>query len=50
MIFLPNIVPSFTCHQLLGDHVKVVLFSCSEYEARNYGLFYRSKVFKMFIL
>jgi THO complex subunit 2 len=21
----------------LGDHVKVVLFSCSEYEARNYG-------------
>ncbi|TFK73010.1 hypothetical protein BDN72DRAFT_791474, partial [Pluteus cervinus] len=24
---------------LLGDHVKVVLFSCSEYEARNYGRF-----------
>lgn len=23
--------------QLLGDHVKVILFSCSEYEARNYG-------------
>ena len=23
--------------QLLGDHVKVVIFSCSEYEARNYG-------------
>jgi THO complex subunit 2 len=26
----------FTFLQLLGDHVKVVLFSCSEYEARNY--------------
>ena len=26
------------CQQLLGDHVKVVIFSCSEYEARNYGL------------
>ncbi|KAF8639741.1 hypothetical protein AX17_001003 [Amanita inopinata Kibby_2008] len=25
--------------KLLGDHVKVVLFSCSEYEARNYGRF-----------
>ncbi|KAJ3574543.1 hypothetical protein NP233_g1708 [Leucocoprinus birnbaumii] len=25
--------------KLLGDHVKVVLFSCSEYEARNYGKF-----------
>jgi hypothetical protein len=24
--------------QLLGDHVKVVVFSCSEYEARNYGM------------
>lgn len=24
-------------NQLLGDHVKVVVFSCSEYEARNYG-------------
>jgi THO complex subunit 2 len=23
--------------QLLGEHVKVVIFSCSEYEARNYG-------------
>lgn len=23
---------------MLGDQVKVVLFSCSEYEARNYGL------------
>jgi hypothetical protein len=29
----------FTCLQLLGDHVKVVLFSCSEYEARNYGVY-----------
>ncbi|KXN87957.1 THO complex subunit 2 [Leucoagaricus sp. SymC.cos] len=27
--------------KLLGDHVKVVLFSCSEYEARNYGRFLR---------
>ncbi|KAF9534975.1 transcription factor/nuclear export subunit protein 2-domain-containing protein [Crepidotus variabilis] len=25
--------------KILGDHVKVVLFSCSEYEARNYGRF-----------
>ncbi|KAH9899792.1 transcription factor/nuclear export subunit protein 2-domain-containing protein [Cubamyces lactineus] len=25
--------------KLLGDHVKVVIFSCSEYEARNYGRF-----------
>ncbi|KAG6831879.1 hypothetical protein H0H92_006996 [Tricholoma furcatifolium] len=25
--------------KLLGDHVKVVLFSCSEYEAHNYGRF-----------
>ncbi|PFH52601.1 hypothetical protein AMATHDRAFT_74079 [Amanita thiersii Skay4041] len=25
--------------KLLGEHVKVVLFSCSEYEARNYGRF-----------
>ena len=24
-------------HQLLGDHVKNIVFSCSEYEARNYG-------------
>lgn len=24
--------------QLLGDHIKVVVFSCSEYEAKNYGL------------
>jgi THO complex subunit 2 len=31
----------FTCLQLLGDHVKVVLFSCSEYEARNYGVLHR---------
>ncbi|CDO68724.1 hypothetical protein BN946_scf184652.g51 [Trametes cinnabarina] len=25
--------------KLLGDHVKAVVFSCSEYEARNYGRF-----------
>jgi len=25
-------------HQLLGDHVKNIVFSCSEYEARNYGI------------
>ncbi|KAL1944225.1 hypothetical protein VTO73DRAFT_3410 [Trametes versicolor] len=25
--------------KLLSDHVKVVVFSCSEYEARNYGRF-----------
>ncbi|CAA7260264.1 unnamed protein product [Cyclocybe aegerita] len=25
--------------KMLGDHVKVVLFTCSEYEARNYGRF-----------
>jgi len=25
--------------RLLGDHVKVVVFSCTEYEARNYGRF-----------
>lgn len=24
--------------QLLGDHVKNIVFSCSEYEARNYGV------------
>jgi THO complex subunit 2 len=24
--------------QLLGDHVKNIVFSCSEYEARNYGI------------
>lgn len=24
--------------QLLGDHVKTVIFSCSEYEAKNYGM------------
>jgi THO complex subunit 2 len=23
---------------LLGDHVKNIVFSCSEYEARNYGI------------
>lgn len=25
--------------RLLGDHVKTVIFSCSEYEAKNYGRF-----------
>jgi THO complex subunit 2 len=25
-------------YQLLGDHVKNIVFSCSEYEARNYGI------------
>ncbi|KAI6151770.1 transcription factor/nuclear export subunit protein 2-domain-containing protein [Pisolithus tinctorius] len=25
--------------KLLGDHVKAVIFSCSEYEAKNYGRF-----------
>lgn len=25
--------------QLLGDHVKTVIFSCSEYEAKNYGMY-----------
>lgn len=25
-------------YQLLGDHVKNIVFSCSEYEARNYGM------------
>ncbi|KAI6105439.1 transcription factor/nuclear export subunit protein 2-domain-containing protein [Pisolithus sp. B1] len=25
--------------KLLGDHVKTVIFSCSEYEAKNYGRF-----------
>jgi THO complex subunit 2 len=24
--------------QLLGDHIKIVVFSCSEYEAKNYGV------------
>lgn len=27
--------------QLLGDHVKTVIFSCSEYEAKNYGVYSR---------
>lgn len=32
--------PTLMCYdKLLGDHVKVVLFSCSEYEAHNYGRF-----------
>ena len=25
-------------HLLLGDHVKNIVFSCGEYEARNYGI------------
>ncbi|OSX60384.1 hypothetical protein POSPLADRAFT_1058548 [Postia placenta MAD-698-R-SB12] len=25
--------------KILGDHIKVVIFSCSEYEAKNYGRF-----------
>jgi THO complex subunit 2 len=25
-------------YQLLGDHVKNIVFSCSEYESRNYGI------------
>ncbi|KAJ7667690.1 transcription factor/nuclear export subunit protein 2-domain-containing protein [Mycena polygramma] len=28
-------------NKILGEHVRVVLFSCSEYEARNYGRFLR---------
>ncbi|KAF4602377.1 THO complex subunit 2 [Pleurotus pulmonarius] len=32
--------PTLICYdKLLADHIKVVLFSCSEYEARNYGRF-----------
>lgn len=30
--------------QLLGDHIKVVVFSCSEYEAKNYGAWYFSSL------
>ncbi|KAF9647035.1 hypothetical protein BDM02DRAFT_2819645 [Thelephora ganbajun] len=31
---------TLTCYdRLLGDHVKNIVFSCSEYEARNYGRF-----------
>lgn len=33
----PLFLTSMCYDKLLGDHVKVVLFSCSEYEARNYG-------------
>lgn len=34
--------PSLTIYdRLLSDHIKVVVFSCSEYEARNYGRFLR---------
>ncbi|TBU49613.1 transcription factor/nuclear export subunit protein 2-domain-containing protein [Dichomitus squalens] len=28
-----------TYDKILGEHIKVVIFSCSEYEARNYGRF-----------
>lgn len=28
---------AYSAPQLLGDHVKTVIFSCSEYEAKNYG-------------
>lgn len=45
--FLRNAALLLTYLQLLGDHVKVVLFSCSEYEARNYGLSRYSMVFKV---
>ncbi|OBZ76414.1 THO complex subunit 2 [Grifola frondosa] len=32
--------PTLLCYdKLLGEHVRVVVFSCSEYEARNYGRF-----------
>ncbi|KAH7888047.1 transcription factor/nuclear export subunit protein 2-domain-containing protein [Phlebopus sp. FC_14] len=32
--------PTLLCYdKLLGDHVKTVVFSCSEYEAKNYGRF-----------
>lgn len=34
---LHDIRPAHRLLQLLSDHVKVVVFSCSEYEARNYG-------------
>ncbi|KAH0587189.1 hypothetical protein H2248_005998 [Termitomyces sp. 'cryptogamus'] len=34
--------------KLLGDHVKVVLFSCSEYEAHNYGRFLSGILADMF--
>ena len=37
-IILRNHLNIITPHQILGDHVKVVVFSCSEYEARNYGM------------
>ncbi|KIK99679.1 hypothetical protein PAXRUDRAFT_822444 [Paxillus rubicundulus Ve08.2h10] len=32
--------PTLMCYdKLLGDHIKTVVFSCSEYEAKNYGRF-----------
>lgn len=34
---LHDVQPTQRVLQLLSDHVKVVVFSCSEYEARNYG-------------
>ena len=30
--------------QLLSEHIRVMIFSCSEYEARNYGMFIRTLV------
>ncbi|KAF9569407.1 hypothetical protein CPC08DRAFT_182366 [Agrocybe pediades] len=36
---IPNFYTVGCYDKLLGEHVKVVLFSCSEYEARNYGRF-----------
>jgi hypothetical protein len=38
-------VHNHTPHQLLGDHVKVVVSPCDEYEARNYGM---SRIFLTF--
>lgn len=35
--------------QLLGDHVKTVIFSCSEYEAKNYGTIYLSVGYCCFV-
>ncbi|PIL37228.1 hypothetical protein GSI_00921 [Ganoderma sinense ZZ0214-1] len=35
----PGFSTLMTYDKILGEHVKVVIFSCSEYEARNYGRF-----------
>nr|VWP00540.1 Palmitoyltransferase AKR1 (EC (Ankyrin repeat-containing protein AKR1) [Ganoderma boninense] len=35
----PGFPTLMTYDKILGEHVKVVIFSCSEYEARNYGRF-----------